>query len=296
MKFHWILVIIAVVVIVALLVALRLDLLDLRTFMTWLMVDVVSELVVGMIIGYILGKRENKNEPQDIGKAFAEESQKLKNRDEAIKDHKDLIYHEILSLLRTTSDFEVQTQERLAYPELDTELVSHLEAYGVLGIFKEMKELCNDFNVYLSTVLDYTVHQIKELVVQKGITLQLSDTLPHPDSFFSPKELAWDLYHQMESFQPYRLESIAGMDGWFKVGNTVAVGDNETELESLIAVINDYALIRIPQLKSFYTRRQEALDKTKEFFEALQEIKKKLESGHPLKGQCYLCPSFPQEP
>jgi hypothetical protein len=293
LKFYWILVIIAVALIVALFVVLRLDLIDLRTFVTWVMAGVVGDLVAG-IVGYILGKREGKAEPQEIGKAFAEESQKLKSRDEAIKAHKDVIYHEILKLLEASYDFEVQSHDTLDYPKPDQELLSHLEAYGILNTFKQMEQLCNDFNDFLDIVLNYTVGQIKELIVQKGITLQLSDTLLYPDSFFSPKELACDLYHKMGSFQPYKLEPISGKDGWFKIGNTVTAGDNKTELESLIAVINDYALTRIPQLKSFNTRRKDALDKTKEFFEALQEIRKKLESGHLLKGQCYLCPNFSQ--
>jgi len=294
LKLRWILVIIAVALIIGLFVALRLDLIDLRTLVTWVAVDFVGELVAG-IIGYILGKREKQPEPQEIGKAFAEEAQKLRNIDEATKKHNDVIYYEILELLQKSSDFEVQTHDSLDYPALDKELVSHLETYGVLDTFKEMKELCNDFNTYLGYVAIWTADQIKELVVQKGITLQFSDASPYPDRFFSPKEFAWDLCHRIDSFRPYRLEPVGGRDGWFKVGNTVAVGDNKTELESLIGIMNDYSSIRIPQLQSFYTRRKDALKKINEFFEALREIKKELQSGHPLKGQCYLCPSFLSE-
>lgn len=75
--------------------------LDFRQAVTLVIVGVIVEVVAG-IIGYLLGRRRKVEE---IAKAIAEESQKLKEKEEVIKKHTNFIYNEIVRLLGKYSDF-----------------------------------------------------------------------------------------------------------------------------------------------------------------------------------------------
>jgi membrane protein implicated in regulation of membrane protease activity len=88
-----------------------------------LMSDVSSALayiLVAGIVGILLWgfkprieralRKRPKAEPkaEELARAIAEESQKLKEKEEAIKKHTEMIYHQIVRLLGVSSHFEVQ--------------------------------------------------------------------------------------------------------------------------------------------------------------------------------------------
>lgn len=297
MKRRWILVaIIVVTIIIGLLLygaytAYESDLIDLKTLVTWTIAGAIIEVAAG-IIGYILGR---KTDAQQIAKAIAEESQKLKEKEDAVKKHTDAIYKEIVELL----DFKIPFGDWLSYPDPDSfprELSSHLEAYSALSIATNAKELCRNSNTDLREAINGTAQEFIKLVDMlaekerangRKFSLQSYDILPHPRNFYSPDILAWNIYHQLEKFQPYVIETI---DSRFKIGNIVAETDNKTELESFTKLANEYALGKIEAFKKVYDGHLEALHKVKDFADALYEIKKKLDSGHRLEGYCYLCP------
>jgi hypothetical protein len=285
---------IAVLAILAIMlyVCYRFNVIDLKDFVTWTMAGVMIE-VVGGLIGYLLAKREKSEvQAQEIGKAIAEETQKLREREKAIQMHRDSIYNEIVKLLNKSSILEVQgSTDWLAYPQPEEELASHLEAYGALGIVKEAKVLCEDFNADLDTAINYTKSEFEELVTRKGFSMQRWNNVSYlPERFYSPDLFVWDIYHRLERFQAYVIQPVDGRNGWFKIGNTVASTDNRNEIELFTEFVNDYALKKLALFNAIYKRRVEAIEKIKEFFNALREIRKTLDSGHPLQGQCYLCP------
>ena len=269
--------------------------------------DVSSALayvLIGSIVGILIWglkpriermfRKKPKAQPEEIGKAIAEESQKLKAKEDAIKKHTDAIYKEIVKLL----DFKVPLGDWLSYPDPDNfpkELSSHLNAYGALNIAINAKELCGNSNADLKKTINDTAKEFTELVEKLGekehaegkrFSLRRYDIVPHPRNFYSPDILAWDIYHQLERFRPYVIETI---DGRFKIGNTVAETDNKAELESFTKFANEYALGKIELFQRVYDRSLEALHKVKEFADASCEIEKKLDSGHRLEGHCYLC-------
>lgn len=296
MKLRWILVAIMVVTAIVLILlygvytAYESNLIDLKTLVTWTIAGVIIEVAAG-IIGYLLGRKAST---QEIAKAIAEESQKLKEKEDTTKKHTDAIYKEIVKLL----DFEVSFGDWLSYLDTDNfpkEISSHLDAYGALNIAINAKELCKNSNADLKKTINDTAKEFTGLVEKFGekeraegerFSLQCSDIVPHPRNFYSPENLAWDIYHWLERFPPYVIETI---DGRFKIGNIVAETDNKAELESFTKFANEYALGKIELFRKIYDRRLEALHKVKEFADALGEIKKKLDSGHRLEGRCYLC-------
>lgn len=295
MKLRWILIAIIVgtiAIAVFLYEAYVSNLIDLKEFVTWVMADMVAGFIAG-IIGLLLGRKKAEPQAEELAKAIAEESQKLKEKEEAIKKHTDLIYNEIIRLLGKSSDFEVQLGDWLSCPDPDKfpkELSSHLEAYNALSIIKNAKQLCQDFNTDLRRAIDDTINEFVKLAESKRFSLQRYDIIPHSDHYYSPDILAWNIYRNAGGFQPYIIEPIQGRDGWSKIGNTVAQTDNKVELEVFTKLANDYSLRKIELFGKFHDKRLEATDKIKEFYDVLREIKKKLDSGHPLQGQCYLCP------
>lgn len=307
MKLRWILTaIIAGIIVIAIIlyVAYQFDLINLKDFVTWVMADMVAGFVAG-IIGYLLGRKE-KEEPktEELAKAIAKESQELKEKEEAEKKHTNLIYTEINLLLSGGLSFNFRAvgrmEDRLSCPnpdEFPKELSSHLKAYNALSIATSAKELCKTFNTDLENAINDTIKEFSELVEKlaekeraegKKFSLQRYDILPHPRSFYSPDIVARNIYYNAGNFQPYIIETI---DGRFKIGNTVAETDNRDELETFTRFVNEYSLTKIELFKKVYDRKQKAMNKTKEFSDALKEIMKKLDSGHRLKGRCYLCPN-----
>ena len=290
---------IAIAVVVAYLgyLAYMFDLIDLKLFITWVGAEALL-----LFFAWLWDKmKKPPPKAEELAKAIAEESQKLKEKEEANKKHTDLIYDEIVRLLGKSSDFEVQLEHSLSCPNPDRfpftkELLSHLEAYNALGIVRNAKELCKTFNTELEKAINDTIKEFSELVEKlaekertedRRFSLQRYDIVPHPRSFYSPDIVAWNIYSNAGKFQPYIIETI---DGRFKIGNpTVAETDNRDELELFTKLVNEYSLANAEFFKAFHDRRQKALEKIKEFFDALREIKKKLESGHRLEGHCYLC-------
>lgn len=308
MKLRWILTAIMVVTIITAILsygaytAYESNLIDLKTLVTWTVAGVIIEMAAG-IIGYLLGRKANAEE---IGKAIAEESQKLKAKEEAEEKHTKLIYSEINLFLSGSLSFSFMAvggmQDRLSCTnpdEFPKELASHLEAYNALSIATSARELCKTFNTDLENAINDTIKEFIELVEKlakkehaEGRKFSLQrydyDIVPNPRSFYSPDIVARNIYYNAGNFQPYIIETI---DGRFKIGNTVAETDNRDELETFTRFVNEYSLTKIELFKKVYDRKQEAMNKTKEFSDALKEIMKKLDSGHRLEGRCYLCPN-----
>lgn len=278
----------AIIIAIILYLAYQFNLIDLKDFMTWMMSGVVIEVVAG-IIGYLLGRKEKAKE---LAKAIAEESQKLKEKEEATKKHIEVIHHQIIRLLGVSSHFEVQLGDFLSCLDAEKfpfteELSSHLEAYNALSIIKTAKQLCQDFNTDLKRAIDETIKEFIKLVESQEFSLQRYDSIRHPDRYYSPDILVWDIYRKR--LEPYIIEPH-DRDGWWKIGNTIAQTDNKAELELFTKLANEFSVKKREVFEKFYDRKQEAIGKIKEFFDAIREIKKKLDSGHPLEGQCYLCP------
>lgn len=295
---------VAVIVLVIGYLAYTSDLIDQKLFITWVSAEAV------LLFFAWLWDRLKKPSPkaEELAKAIAEESQKLKEKEEAIKKHTGLIYNQIIRILGKSSDFEVQLGSSLSCPDPDRfpftkELLSHLEAYNALSIIKSAKELCKTFNTDLEKAINDAIEDFSELVETfaeeerargKRFSLQRYDVLPHPDRYYSPDIVVWNIYHNAGSVQPYEIEPMS-RGGWFRIGNTVAQTDSKDELEYFTKLANEYSLRKKELFKEFYDRRQKAIDKIKEFFDAVREIRKKLDSGHPLQGQCYLCPNCESE-
>jgi hypothetical protein len=208
-------------------------------------------------------------------------------------------------LLGKYSDFVAQLGDWLSCFDPDKfpkELASHLEAYDAMSIATIAKELCKSFNIDLENAINGTIKEFAELVEKlaekehaegKKFSLQRYDIVPHPRSFYSPDIVARNIYRNAGEFQPYIIETI---DGRFKIGNpTVAETGDRDELESFTKFVNEYSLTKVELLIAFHDRRRKAMDKIKEFFDTLRETRKKLDSGHRLKGKCYLCPNRTSE-
>lgn len=280
----------------------------------WVFVSDVSSALAYVLIGSMVGiliwgfkpriertfRKKSKAQPQELAKAIAEEAQKLKEKEVRNEKHTSLIYNEIVRLLGKYSEFVAQLGDWLSCfdpNKFPKELAPHLEAYNALSIATSAKELCKSFNTDFEKAINDIIIEFTELVEKlaekehadgKKFSLQRYDIIPNPDHYYSPDILAWNIYHNAGRFQPYTIEPIQ-RDGWFKIGNTVAQTDNRIELESFTKLANEYSLRKTELFKKFYDRRIEAIDKIKEFFDALREIKKKLDSGHHLEGKCYLC-------
>jgi len=303
MKLKWLLVAIGVAIgfLAIGYFAYEFDLIDLKLLVTWIGAEVLL-----LILAWLLDKRK-KPEPrtEELAKAIAEESQKLKEREDADKKHANLIYGEIDEQLKLYSYWcESNLGDWLSCPNPDTftkELSSHLEAYNALDIAKNAKQLCDKFNADLEKALNDTEEEFeknlekKENIEGKKFSLQRYDIVPHPDRYYSPDILIWNIYHDAGAFQAYKIEPIHGRDGWYRIGNTVAQTDDRAELESFTELVNDYSLKKVELFKKFHDRRKDAMNRMYEFFVALLEIKKKLDSGHHLEGKCYLCPNYTSE-
>lgn len=252
----------------------------------------------------IKNKEAEETSSKEVIKTFAEETQRLRQKEDANQKHANLIYAEIDEQLSRYSYWcESNLGDWLSCPNPDTftkELSSHLEAYNASDIARNAKQLCDKFNADLEKAINDTMKKFSELVEKlaekehaegKKFSLQRYDIIPHPDRYYSPDILAWNIYHDAGAFQPYKIEPIQGRNGWCRIGNTVAQTDDRAELESFTELANDYSLKKVELFKKFYDRKKDALNRMHEFFAALLEIKKKLDSGHHLEGKCDLCPN-----
>jgi hypothetical protein len=267
---------------------------------TW---NIVNQLgLVGWGIYILYEWFANRKKPSDEEKLakmatiIAEESQKLKEKREAIDKHTKVVYDEIVELVNRSSDFLYRLGHWLYCPDPDKfpeELSSHLSAYNALSIAITAKKQCGDYNIDLEKTTADTETDFISLVESKGFSLKCYGIVPHPDRYYSPDIMAWIIYQSTGNFEPYTIEPAQGRQGWFQTkagANTIAQTDDKVELESFTKLANDYSLGKIEVFKKFHERRQKAWGEVKGFFDALSEIKKKLDSGHLLKGKCHLCP------
>jgi hypothetical protein len=253
--------------------------------------------VIYMVFDWLSGRKDAERQ----AKLYAQEKQKLEEESKRKEKHTKAVYGEIVNLFAKRADFVAHLGDWLICPDPDgfAEELSHLEAYNALSIIKCAKELCKAFNTDLEKAVSDTKNEFaelwekfaeKECKEDKKFSLQRYDMMPHPDRYYSPDVLAWNIYHDAGAFHPYEIQPMHQREGWYRVGNGVAETDNLVELKRFTDFANEHSLKKVEVFKELHAKRRVAMAKLEEFFDALGQIERKLKSGNPLKGKCGNCP------